>query len=576
MRSEGARIGNAGVGTGIKHYVKMMNELQLWINQRGLRPGAFAMYLEPWHADIFTFLEILPRKHNIHFNAADLKYALWIPDNFMRALENDGMYYLFSPDEAVGLYNNHSDKFEELYNHYVQLGKEGKLNIFKEVKALDIFKEYFITLKQVGNPYFLYKDTINKLSNMKNIATICSSNLCAEITLPSWSKFDSVKLFGQPTEEAEYGVCNLAALCLGNYVNNGVIDYRGIMNAARQLVISLDNVIDINYYPAEPARRSNFRHRPIGIGVIGLADVLAKLKLTFGSKAARDIDMSLSAAIYYAAMHESTLLGEYRGSYESYTFKDGAPALHGLLQPDLHVQYNYLNPDWEKDIERVTNGILKSEHWEELRNRLKLGFLRNSYVTAYMPTATTSNIVSQNENFEPITSNIYKRSTMSGQFLIVNKYLLKELQDLGIWNDQLRLEIIQNNGSVQGINRIPAEIQKRFKTVRELKQEAIIAHAKARGAFICQTQSMNLYPSDLSMQQLLELMLFSWKLGIKTGHYYVHSQAALKNVVAGAINREVRDRASSENLFEEEPEIPEEQKPLFCTRDNPDCAACSV
>lgn len=810
IRAEGAKIGNVGRATGIKHYVKMLNELQIYVNQRGLRPGAFAMYLEPWHADIFTFLEVLPNKHGHHFNAADLKYALYMPDNFLRALQNDSNYYLFSPDEAVGLYNNHSDKFEELYDHYTKLGKEGKLNIFKEVKASDILRSLFVILKQVGNPYLLFKDTINKLSNMQNVATICSSNLCvsgdthimtsqgqipiknrvgkltdiwngslwstvmvqqtgvnqklirvrfndgsyldcteyhkfydiegnelragelkigqeiekltnyeaitagiqdynaeelgrqnsakftqidltipleydynsrvkwlngvfdrqsiesqlntrlmtwndtnyikmflqslgaefyiekftpdnhkgaqtlyyihinpnsingfitnftnytyihkeiplkvssiqnleknnntycfnepekhrgvfnglltgncSEITIPSWTKFDSVRLFNQPKEQSEYGVCNLGAVCLGKYVKYNKVDYHGIATSVEKLVEALDNTIDINYYPAEAGRNSNMRHRPIGIGILGLADIFQQLGVSFGSKAARDIDMSIAATIYYSAMKKSSDLARERGSYESYTFRDGAPALHGLLQPDLHVKHGYLKENWEVIIENLTNGYIKVDDWNSLRTSLKDGYLRNAYLTAYMPTASTANIVSQNENFEPITSNIYKRTTMSGQYLIVNKYLLKELKENNIWSESIRLKIIRDNGSVQNISEIPELIRKKYKTVRETKQEAIIAHAKVRGAFICQTQSMNLYPKDLSMQQLRDLLLFSWQLGIKTASYYTYSQAALGNVVAGAVEHQ-EDK---------------EEPILACSRDNPNCEACAL
>ena len=302
IRAEGAKIGSNGIASGIKHYVKMMNELQLYVNQRGLRPGAFAMYLEPWHADIFTFLEVLPRTHNITFNASDLKYALWIPDNFMRALSSpNGSYYLFSPDECPGLYNTHGQEFENNYNKYVEKGLSGQLRTFREVKALEIFKAFYETVTQVGTPYVGFKDTVNKLSNMKNVATICSSNLCSEITIPSWTAHDA-ELFGQTEKESEYGCCNLGAICLPSFVRDGKVDYLGIIENTKKVVRALDNVIDLNYYPAEPAKRSNFRHRPIGIGVMGLADVFQELRVVFGSPEARAIDQAISACVYYLSL----------------------------------------------------------------------------------------------------------------------------------------------------------------------------------------------------------------------------------------------------------------------------------
>lgn len=560
IRAEGAKIGSNGTASGIKHYVKMMNELQLYVNQRGLRPGAFAMYLEPWHADIFTFLEVLPRTHNITFNASDLKYALWIPDNFMRALSSpNGSYYLFSPDECPGLYNTHGQEFEDNYNKYVEKGLAGQLRTFREVKALEIFKAFYETVTQVGTPYVGFKDTVNKLSNMKNVATICSSNLCAEITIPSWTAHDA-ELFGQPEKESEYGCCNLGAICLPSFVRDGKVDYLGIIENTKKVVRALDNVIDLNYYPAEPAKRSNFRHRPIGIGVMGLADVFQELRVVFGSPEARAIDQAISACVYYGAMLESTNIAEIKGSYPSYTFKNGAPALHGILQPDMQVQHGYLKPNWEQLLGETTEGVLTSSDWTMLRSRTSSGLLRNSYVTAYMPTASTANIVGCNEASEPYTSNIYKRSSNTGEFMITNKYLIKELETLGLWNDRTRKSIMIKRGSVQHLN-IPEHVKKMFKTSWEIDQRAIIVHAQARGAFICQTQSMNLFHKEFTMQNLLTYLMLGWKLGLKTGCYYNHTQAVDTTVQSALLEDEVTE---------------EEAAILVCRRDNPNCAACSV
>lgn len=560
IRAEGAKIGSNGTASGIKHYVKMMNELQLYVNQRGLRPGAFAMYLEPWHADIYTFLEVLPRTHNITFNASDLKYALWIPDNFMRALSSpNGSYYLFSPDECPGLYNTHGQEFEDNYNKYVEKGLAGQLRTFREVKALEIFKAFYETVTQVGTPYVGFKDTVNKLSNMKNVATICSSNLCIEISIPSWTAHDA-ELFGQPEKESEYGCCNLGAICLPSFVRDGKVDYLGIIENTKKVVRALDNVIDLNYYPAEPAKRSNFRHRPIGIGVMGLADVFQELRVVFGSPEARAIDQAISACIYYGAMLESTNIAEVKGSYPSYTFKNGAPALHGILQPDMHVQSGYLKPNWEQLLNETTEGVLTSNDWVMLRSRTSSGLLRNSYVTAYMPTASTANIVGCNEASEPYTSNIYKRSSNTGEFMITNKYLIRELESLGIWNDRTRKSIMLKRGSVQHLN-IPEHVKKMFKTSWEIDQRAIIVHAQARGVFICQMQSMNLFHKELTMQNLLTYIMLGWKLGLKSGCYYNHTQAVDTTVQSALLEDEVTE---------------EEAAILVCRRDNPNCAACSV
>jgi ribonucleotide reductase alpha subunit len=703
IRAEGAKIGSSGTATGIKHYVKMMNDLQLYVNQRGLRPGAFAMYLEPWHADIFTFLEVLPRTHNISFNASDLKYALWIPDNFMRALrEPNGVYYLFSPDECKGLYNTHGAEFEENYNEYVERGLRGELRIFKQVKALEIFKAFFETVTQVGTPYCLFKDTANKLSNMKNVATICSSNLCvsgdtyvltefgqqkikklvnqkvnvwngeqwsavtikktgenqqllrvtlssgaaiectpyhkfydkkgqeirahelkpgtalekvkswpeknifpdeneilsvepinglhdtycfneplrhrgifngvmtgncAEILIPSWSAHDA-ELFGQEEIASEYGCCNLGAICLPSYVKNGKIDFEGLINKTRNVVRALDNVIDLNYYPAEAARRSNMRHRPIGIGVMGLADVFLELRLIYGSPEARKIDQAIAACIYFGAMLESSNLAAERGAYPSFTYRDGAPALHGILQPDLHVEHGYLQPDWEDRIAEITEGVLGKEEWTELRDRLKTQHLRNAYVTAYMPTASTANIVSCNESTEPFTSNIYKRSGNAGEFIITNKYLIRELEALGLWNDRIRKSIMLKRGSVQHLN-IPEHVKKMFRTAWELDQRAIMVHAQNRGAFICQTQSMNLFHKELTMQKLLIYLLYAWQSGLKTGCYYNHTQP-VDTTVQSALLDGAQDDEDNDEVTEEAATA------MVCRRDDPTCTSCSV
>ena len=415
VRAEGAPIRKSGgTSSGIKRILKNLNEMQLYVDQGGNRPGAFAIYLGVDHDDIFTFLRMARLKGEV-LTAPDLKYALWVSDMFMEALtaqlENDarvaaggpddpraGDWHLFSPDEAPDLHLVYGDEYRALYTRYVAEGRARRC-----VKARDIIDEAFKTWIQVGTPYVLFKDTVNLKSNMRNVAPICSSNLCTEILIPSWSNFDADRFarFHPGNGAGEFGVCTLAAICLESFINDGALDYSAIADAAALEARALNRVIDLNANPTKECRRSNERHRPIGIGIMGLADVLARFGLIYGSPEAAAVARGAAAAVYYGAMRESCVLAESEGAYETFA---GSPVSEGKLQPDLWVEAGDLPADWEAEVEVLTEGFLKPSDWAALRARCRRG-VRNAYVTAYMPTATTSNIVGQNECFEPITSN---------------------------------------------------------------------------------------------------------------------------------------------------------------------------
>lgn len=539
VRAENALIrSTGGKSCGIKNFIRLFHECQMTVNQGGLRPGAFAVYMEPWHADIFRFLVDLPRFRKERADTApNLKYALWIPDNFMRALINGTPWYLLSPDECPGLNATWGKEYEELYDSYVQKGLRGELKIFKKVSAEEIAREAYRTIRETGTPYLCFKDNFNKLSNMQNVATIASSNLCAEISIPSWSEHDA-PLFGH--EKSEVGVCNLGSIVVAEFVGDCTdgdgecIDYAGISAASGLLAEALDNVIDRNYYPVEAAERSNKRHRPIGIGMLGLADVFAMLKIVYGSREAQQIDAAVMSAIYYGSVKKSAELAKLKGAYPSFDYNGGCPASRGLLQPDLWVANGYLQPGWEDRLGKVTG--ITADDWDYLRAQARSG-LRNSYLTACMPTASTAIMVARNESFEPFTSNLYARNTLSGEFLMVNRYLLRELMDLGLWTHELRMQLISNRGSVQDLN-IPDDLKLRYRTAQEMDQRLSVMHSAARGPFVCQSQSLNFFYRKPQFKDILTIMRDGWRRGLKTGAYYHHSDdgnTSFKSAVVGSV-----------------------------------------
>jgi ribonucleoside-diphosphate reductase alpha subunit len=556
IRAEGAPIRSTGGRcSGIKRYMKILNEVQLYVDQGGNRPGAFALYLSVDHDDIFTFLSMVRLKGEEalrSLNAPDLKYALWVPDLFMEALTaqlentaraaaggtNDpqaGDWHLFSPDEAPGLHLVYGAEYKALYTRYVAEGRSRR-----RVKAGDIISEAFKSWTQAGVPYVLFKDACCRKSNMKNVAPPCSSNLCTEILIPSWSGFDApdfARFHPDNAAGGETGVCNLGAICLESFIvpqpggeavsphaPKETLDFAGIAAAAGLETRALNRVIDLNYYPSEECRRSNRRHRPIGIGVMGLADVLARLAVVYGSPSAQAVARGIAATVYYGALLESCRLAKALGRpYETFA---GSPLESGKLQPDLWVEEGTLAANWELEVEAATGGYLTPRDWAELRIMVMKYGVINAYVTACMPTATTSNIAGQNECFEPFTSNIYTRKTLAGEFLVINRHLMRRLTALGLWDEKMRRELLAAGGSVQEIARVPTEVRRLFRTARELHPSFTIYMAKAMAPFICQSMSMNLFLDEPNLPKIIRFLVEGWRAGLKTGMYYCHTKAA--------------------------------------------------
>ncbi len=490
IRARGSGIrGTNGVSDGLVPMLRVFNNTARYVNQGGRRNGSFAVYLEPWHADVEDFLKLKLNTGAEEERARDLFYALWIPDLFMERIEAGGNWSLFCPDEAPGLADVWGQEFRDLYEKYEREGRARKT-----VSAQKLWFQILDTQMETGTPYLCYKDAANSKSNQQNLGTIKSSNLCSEIIE-----------YSAPDETA---VCNLASLSLPAFVLKGVFDFDALRSATAVAVENLNRVIDINYYPTDETRNSNMRHRPVGLGVQGLADVFAALKMDWESKEAADLNQRIFEHMYFAAATESARLARAEGSYSTFA---GCPASKGQLQPDL----------WKVTPLTQTDGTLD---WDGLRAAAAAG-MRNSLLIAPMPTASTSQILGNNECFEPFTSNLYTRRTLAGEFIIVNKYLLAELMDAGLWCDALKQQIVARNGSVQGIDAIPAEIQARYKTTYELKQRVLIDMAAARGAFIDQSQSLNLFVADPNYAKLTSMHFHAWKSGLKTGCYYLRTKA---------------------------------------------------
>ena len=496
VRARGALIrGTNGTSNGLIPMLRVFNNTARYVDQGGgRRNGSFAVYLEPWHADVEDFLKLKLNSGSEEERARDLFYALWISDLFMRRVETDSEWSLFCPSEAPGLADVHGEAFEKLYEGYEAAGRARR-----KVSARKLWFQILDTQMETGTPYLLYKDAANKKSNQQNLGTIKSSNLCTEIME-----------YSSPDETA---VCNLASLALPMFVKSrpafaDVYDFPHLRSVVRTAVRNLNRVIDINFYPTPETRKSNMRHRPIGLGVQGLADVFAMLRLSWDSADAAQLNQRIFEHIYYAAVEESAALAVVEGPYETFV---GSPASEGRLQPDLWG----VTPLTEAD---------KSLDWDALRSKAKAG-LRNSLLVAPMPTASTSQILGYNECFEPFTTNIYTRRTLAGEFIVVNKYLTRELMDLGIWTDGMKQAIVARNGSIQGIPSIPEEIQARYKTSWELSQQVMIDMAAARGAFICQSQSLNLFVADPTYAKLTSMHFYAWKKGLKTGCYYLRTKA---------------------------------------------------
>jgi ribonucleoside-diphosphate reductase alpha subunit len=491
IRARGSLIrGTNGTSNGLVPMLRVFNNTARYVDQGGgRRNGSFAIYLEPWHADIEDFLKLKLNSGSEEERARDLFYALWVSDLFMRRVEADADWSLFCPSEAPGLADVYGPAFDALYEGYEAAGRARRT-----VSARKLWFQILDTQMETGTPYLLYKDPANQKSNQQNLGTIKSSNLCTEILE-----------FSSPEETA---VCNLASLALPAFVTNGGFDFDSLRGATRVATRNLNRVIDVNFYPTVETERSNLRHRPIGLGVQGLADVFAMLGLAWESEAAADLNQRIFEHLYYAAVDESAEIAKLEGSYSSFA---GSPVSKGLLQPDLWS----VTPLTEKD---------NTLDWPALRAKAA-GGLRNSLLVAPMPTASTSQILGYNECFEPFTTNIYTRRTLAGEFIVINKHLTAELLELGLWTDAMKQAIVARNGSVQGIPSVPEDLQARYKTSWEIPQKVLIDMAAARGAFICQSQSLNLFIADPNYAKLTSMHFYAWKKGLKTGCYYLRTKA---------------------------------------------------
>lgn len=531
-------------------------------NGGGRRKGSIAVYLEPWHADVFDFLDLRKNHGKEEMRARDLFLAMWTPNLFMERVESDGLWSLFSPDEVPGLidaYDSPEDKkFTELYTKYERDGKA-----IKTIKARELWEKILDSQIETGTPYMLYKDAVNYKSNQKNLGTIKSGNLCCEIV--------------QFTSKDEIAVCNLASVALPKFIDipSGKVreknkklrtyNFKKLYEVVYQMTNNLNRVIDINYYPTPETKNSNLRHRPIGLGVQGLADTFAMLSIPFESPEAQKLNKEIFETIYFAALKASNDLAKRDGTYASY---HGSPASQGKLQFEF----------WGVDVDQLS-GLWD---WYGLKESIKEHGLRNSLLVAPMPTASTAQILGNNECFEPFTTNLYKRNVLSGEFVIINKHLVDDLVNIGMWNDRIRLKLFDGNGSVQNIEEIPTDIREVYKTVWEMKGKTILDMARDRAVFIDQSQSLNLFMQDVTPSKLSSAHMYGWKLGLKTGMYYLRTKAK-----AAAIKGLGVDMSQLNSLETEEKTTPkikiennnlnisEEMLNKVCSLDDPDCLTCS-
>ncbi len=564
VRAKGSYIkGTGGTSNGIVPMLRNFDMTARYVDQGGgKRKGSFAIYLEPWHADIFDFLDLKKNHGKEEMRARDLFFAVWIPDLFMQRVENNEMWSLFCPNESPGLADVYGEEFERLYDKYE---KEGRFR--KQIKAQDLWFEILESQIETGTPYILYKDAANKKSNQKNLGTIKSSNLCTEII--------------EYTSPDEVAVCNLASIALPKFITeDGRFDHQKLYEITKVATRNLNKVIDVNYYPVVEARNSNMRHRPIGLGVQGLADAFILLRMPFDSEEARRLNEDIFETIYFGAMEASMELAKLNGPYE--TFK-GSPVSKGIFQFDM----------W---------GVTPKSgrwDWEQLKRDVKQFGVRNSLLLAPMPTASTSQILGNNECFEPYTSNIYTRRTLSGEFIIANKHLMKDLMTLGLWSETMRQKLIAANGSIQAIPEIPQNIKDIYRTVWEISQKSIIDMSADRGAYICQSQSLNIHITNPNFGKLTSMHFYAWKKGLKTGMYYLRSTAAADAIkftldkstyqetaevgVALALTTETvaeplaQTTVESQQTLRYQQPVDYDQKraDMACSLDNPDaCEAC--
>jgi ribonucleoside-diphosphate reductase alpha chain len=498
VRAKGSYIkGTGGESDGLLPMMKTYNEVARWINQGGKRKGSFAVYLEPWHSDVFEFIDLRKNHGKEEMRARDLFLAMWVPDLFMKRVEEDSDWTLFSPDEAPGLSDVYDDpykftqEFTELYEKYEQEGRGRKV-----VKARKLMDAILTSQIETGTPYMLYKDAANYKSNQKNLGTIKSSNLCTEII--------------EYSNEEEQAVCNLASIALPKYILNNEFNHELLYEYVYQVVKNLNNVIDLNFYPTKETELSNMRHRPIGLGIQGLADIFCMLRLPFESEDADKLQTEIFETIYFAALSSSKDLAKEQGHYSTF---EGSPLSKGIFQYEL----------WGKT-DKDTSGRWD---WESLRKEVVKHGVRNSLLVAPMPTASTAQILGNNEAFEPFTSNLYSRRTLGGEFIVINKHLVDELLKRGLWSDEIRKKLIIENGSVQNIPEIPVDVKEIYKTVWEMSQKRILTMAANRSIYIDQSQSLNLFIGNANKTKVLAAHLYGWKLGLKTGMYYLRTRSAV-------------------------------------------------
>ena len=558
VRATGSYIaGTNGTSNGIVPMLRVFDGTARYVDQGGgKRKGSFAIYIEPWHADIFDFLELKKNHGKEEMRARDLFYAMWTPDLFMKSVEEDSTWTLMCPNECPGLFDCHGEEFEKLYIKYE---KEGKGR--KTINARELWEKILESQIETGTPYMLYKDSSNRKSNQKNLGTIRSSNLCTEIL--------------EYTSKDEVAVCNLASIALSMFVKDGEFDHQALFDVTKQVTKNLNRVIDRNYYPVKEAENSNFRHRPIGLGVQGLADTFILLRLPFTSDEAKKLNQEIFETLYFAAVTSSMEEAKKDKPYQSYK---GSPISEGEFQHNLWgIKDDELSGRWD---------------WKGLRKLVKKHGVRNSLLVAPMPTASTSQILGNNECFEPYTSNIYTRRVLSGEFIVVNKHLLEDLVNLGLWNEDLKQELMRNNGSVQNIEVIPDDIKELYRTVWELSMKDIIDMARQRGYFIDQSQSLNLFVEGATMSKLTSMHFYGWKSGLKTGMYYLRTKSAvdaikftLDNTKSKAEESKVEVSAEATTSVKEkgkkqvavEPLKPEELKQMLDkskSSEDDDCLMC--
>jgi len=544
IRATGSYIrGTNGTSNGIVPMLKVYNDTARYVDQGGRkRKGSFAIYLEPWHADVFQFLDLKKNHGKEEMRARDLFYAMWIPDLFMKRVEENGEWTLMCPNECPHLFDTYGDEFEKLYTGYEKVGK-GR----KTIKARELWEKILEAQIETGNPYMLYKDAVNRKTNHKNLGTIRSSNLCTEIM--------------EYTANDEVAVCNLASIALPMYISENaqgekVFDHKKLFKISKKITKNLDTVIDQNYYPVVEAENSNFRHRPIGLGIQGLADAFIMLRLPFTSDEAKKLNQEIFETIYFAALTASMELAKAKEPYSTYK---GSPISQGEFQFNMwNVSEDDLSGRWD---------------WKKLRKNILEHGVRNSLLVAPMPTASTSQILGNNEAFEPYTSNIYTRRVLSGEFIVVNKHLLEDLVELGLWNNDMKEEIMRANGSIQHIDSIPQNLKDLYKTVWEMSMKDIIDMARQRGYFIDQSQSLNLFMQDPDFGKLTSMHFYSWKSGLKTGMYYLRTKSAV-NAIQFTVSKKKDELPAG--AVEEKPLTGDELKQMLIdAQNNPDdCEMC--